>query len=82
MSCPVLQVIAQSVQHALASLPVVLAPLLNVFPLQVKVLQDWAVAKEARDDSRNSATRWQPVMLPRSFAATIDKTHALVEQRA
>ena len=39
MSWPVVQVIAQSVQHAPASLPVVLAPLLNVSPPQVKPSQ-------------------------------------------
>jgi hypothetical protein len=37
-----------SVQHALASLPAVLAPLLNVFPLQLKTSQNisgWAGAQ-------------------------------------
>ena len=41
MSWPVVQIV-QAVQHVAASLPVVLAPLLNVFPLHVKESQVFA----------------------------------------
>ena len=42
MSWPAVHVIVQSAQQAPASLPVVLAPLLNVFPLHVKESQVFA----------------------------------------
>ena len=58
-SWPAVQVV-QSVQHVAALLPVVLAPLLNVFPLQVKTLQAcWAVqtcANAARPHSTRDLT--------------------------